>query len=72
MYLEKKMKASELKCCRCGEPAVALWPLIDPDIPPQPYCRKCLNEAKVKVLMETFGYDEKVAKEFTKAMEVIE
>jgi late competence protein required for DNA uptake (superfamily II DNA/RNA helicase) len=39
-------------CRRCGQPAVAYWPAIDPDIESFPYCRKCLDEAKIKFLME--------------------
>lgn len=44
--------AKDCKCCVCGEPAVAFWPYIDPDIPTHPYCEKCLLEAKIKVLIE--------------------
>lgn len=40
------MKATECKCCVCGKQAVAFWPVIDPDIPSEPYCRKCLDKAK--------------------------
>lgn len=29
----KIVKASECKCIECGKPAVAFWPVIDPDIP---------------------------------------
>jgi len=39
------IKASDCKCCECGEQAVAFWPVIDPDIPSHPYCRKCLDKA---------------------------
>lgn len=63
------MKASAYKCVVCGKPAVAWWPVVDIDIPSLPYCRKCLNEAKMKVLIEAFGYNEKEAKIFTKVME---
>ena len=42
------MKASECKCCKCGKPAVAFWPVFDPDIPRHPYCRKCLDAEKLK------------------------
>lgn len=65
------MKASECKCCECGKQAVAFWPCIDPDIPSQPYCRECLNKAKMKVLIETFGYSKKEAEIFTKGLEDI-
>ncbi len=46
------MKASECKCCVCGKPAVAFWPIIDPDIPDYPYCRECLDKAKREVIMK--------------------
>lgn len=52
------MKASECKCCKCGKPAVAFWPVIDPDIPRHPYCRKCLDAEKLKAMIARFG-DEK-------------
>ena len=58
------MKASECKCVVCGKQAVAFWPVIDPDIPANPYCRKCLDKAKVQVLMNSFGKSEKEAKLF--------
>ena len=51
----KQIKATDCKCCKCGKQAVAFWPVIDPDIPSQPWCRKCLDNEKrelLKVLME--------------------
>lgn len=45
------MNASECKCCVCGKQAVAFWPIIDPDIPGHPYCRKCLDKAKMKIMI---------------------
>ena len=45
------MKAKD-KCCKCSQPAVAYWPAIDPDIESHPYCRKCLDKQKIKLLME--------------------
>lgn len=58
MLTESKMngaiKASECKCRKCGKQAVAFWPCIDPDIASHPYCRKCLNKAKGKLLVELF------------------
>lgn len=53
------MKASECKCCICGKQAVAFWPVIDPDIPADPYCRKCLDEAKHKLMMKILGRNQK-------------
>lgn len=46
------MKASECKCRVCGKQAVAFWPVIDPDIPAEPYCRECLDEAKARAIMD--------------------
>lgn len=46
------VKASDCKCCVCGEQAVAFWPVIDPDIPSEPYCRKCLDKTKAAVIRE--------------------
>ncbi len=61
------MKASECKCIVCGKQAVAFWPLIDPDIPAEPYCRKCLDEAKAEILIKAFGLNDKAAHAFVKA-----
>lgn len=58
--------ASECKCVECGKPAVAFWPLTDPDIPDYPYCRKCLDKAKAEMLIKAFGYTEKEAQAFVK------
>ncbi len=44
--------ASERQCCMCGEQAVAFWPASDPDIQSHPYCRACLDTAKLRVLEE--------------------
>lgn len=54
--------ASECKCIVCGKQAVAFWPLIDPDIPAEPYCRKCLDKAKMEVLIKAFGKSKNEAK----------
>ena len=45
-------KASDCKCIICGKQAVAFWPVIDPDIPSEPYCRKCLDKTKAAVIRE--------------------
>jgi len=49
------MKASECKCVICGAQAVAFWPVMDPDIPSLPYCRKCLDKEKMKLMISIFG-----------------
>lgn len=52
--MSKLIKASDCKCCECGKPAVAFWPVIDPDIPSNPYCRKCLDKAKAELMIKLF------------------
>lgn len=49
---DKLTYARDCKCCQCGKRAVCFWPIIDPDIPSSPYCRKCVDNAKMRVLME--------------------
>ncbi len=46
------MNASECKCVICGKPAVAFWPVFDPDIPSEPYCRECLDREKFRMMRE--------------------
>ena len=53
--MSKPIKASDCKCCECGKQAVAFWPVIDPDIPSHPYCRKCLDKAKSELMLKMFG-----------------
>ena len=48
------VKATDCKCCKCGKPAVAFWPMCDPDIQELPWCRECLDKAKDEVMMELF------------------
>lgn len=60
------MKASQCKCIVCGKQAVAFWPIIDPDIPEHPYCRKCLDKAKAEMIMQMFGYKANDAKAMVK------
>lgn len=54
MTKTKLTKASDYNCCVCGEPAVALWPTIDLDIPSKPYCRECLDKTKGELLRQLF------------------
>jgi len=55
--MSKVTKASDCKCCECGKQAVAFWPVIDPDIPSYPYCRKCLDKEKIELLKELIKID---------------
>ena len=50
----------------CGKQAVAFWPVIDPDIPSNPYCRECLDKAKIRLLIDTFKYSKNEAEIFVK------
>ena len=46
-------KAKDKNCCikGCKSKAVAFWPVVDPDIPSNPYCRKHLDESKIRLLL---------------------
>ena len=54
--MNKEIKAKDCKCCKCGKQAVCFWPMADIDIPHHPYCRKCVDEAKYRVLEELKEY----------------
>lgn len=45
---------TKTKCCMCGAEAVALFPVweIDQEVPPRPYCRKCLHRAKREFFLQ--------------------
>lgn len=52
MSKEKKVKASDYKCVKCGKQAEVWYPCnVDVDIPPHPYCRKCAAEVRQKLLL---------------------
>lgn len=51
------MKASECKRCECGKQAVAFFPVFEPDIPSYPYCRECLDKAKLELATKIWGND---------------
>lgn len=52
--MSRLVKASDCPCCVCGQPAVAFWPVIDPDIPANPYCRPCLDKAQQEMLIKLY------------------
>lgn len=52
------MEARKCKCCVCGKQAYAFWPVIDPDIPSNAYCKKCLREQQMKVIVGVLGKEE--------------
>lgn len=51
--MSKLHLAKNFKCCECRKrKAVAYWPIVDPDIPSHPYCRKCLDKVKMDLLIK--------------------
>ena len=60
MSKENVTYAKDCKCNVCGAPAVAFWPVIDPDIPSYPYCRKCLDKAKIELMTKLYENDIKL------------
>lgn len=52
-----KIYVKDYKCCKCGKPAVAFWPCIDPDIPSEPYCRECLDKTKREITLKILAND---------------
>lgn len=50
--MAKKIHAKDRKCIECGKQAVVFWPMVDPDIPANPYCQKCLDEAQTQLMIK--------------------
>ncbi len=50
----KKTRASEFQCVACNSQAEFFWPVIDPDIPSHPYCKKCLDRAQTELLIHLY------------------
>lgn len=59
--MPKTIYAKDCKCCKCGKQAVCFWPIVDPDITENPYCRECVEKAKIKVLLGFYKIDRKYA-----------
>lgn len=55
--MDKKVKASDYKCCVCGKQAEVFYPVCDPDIPAHPYCKNCAEKAHRELLIKLFGQD---------------
>ena len=55
--MSKPILASDQKCICCKKQAVVFWPVCDPDIQSKPYCRKCLDETKMRLIQEIMGTD---------------
>jgi len=48
--VEEEKPASLFDCIECGKQAVCFWPAFDPDIPSSPYCRECVEKAKMELI----------------------
>lgn len=46
------IRTKDCKCVICGKQAVVFWPCIDPDIPTEPYCRKCLDKVEREIILK--------------------
>ena len=44
--------ASDFKCVECGKQAEVLFPVMDPDIPSYPYCKKCADKAQRELFIK--------------------
>lgn len=62
-----KIYAKDLKCCQCKKKAVCFWPMVDPDIQEHPYCRKCVDKAKLRTLIALTDMNEKTLKHLIKS-----
>lgn len=56
---EGKFSASDYYCVKCYDSkeyvqAEKFWPAFDPDIESFPYCRPCLDELKLKLMIDLF------------------
>lgn len=58
----KKTFAKDLKCCVCGKQAAIFWPVIDPDIPSNPYCSECVEKEKLELMVKLMEIDKKYGK----------
>ena len=54
-----KKYAKDQRCCECGKQAVAFWPVCDHDILSYPYCRECLDKAKMELMVKLEEIDKK-------------
>lgn len=56
-----KIQANTQKCIKCGKQANVFFGLNDPDATPEPYCRKCVEKAKMRIYAEIAKIDKKYA-----------
>lgn len=58
----KIIQASDCKCTNCGKPAVAFFPAFDPDIKAYPWCQKCLDKERFKLMVQIQQRGEEIKK----------
>jgi len=44
--------AKDCRCIKCGEQAEVFFGLADPDGEQEPYCRSCVEKAKMRIYEE--------------------
>ena len=49
---DKPIHASDFKCVECGEQAEVFFPVMDPDIPSYPYCKKFADKAQRELFIK--------------------
>ena len=59
---KKLLKAEDCNCVICGKKAVCFYPVIDPDIPSEPYCRRCVDKIKIRLLEKILKLSKEEAK----------
>lgn len=47
-----RTNAKDYKCCVCGKQAEVFWPVFDPDIPSNPYCKECLKKERMRMILD--------------------
>ena len=57
--MSKLKYAKDFQCVNCANPAVAFFPVCDPDIPSYPYCRKCIDESKKRIMIGILEIDQR-------------
>lgn len=48
----KTIHAKDKKCIKCSKQAEVFFPVVDPDIPSDPYCRECADKARLELMIK--------------------
>ncbi len=43
-----------MKCIKCGDKATVYFPVVDIDIKSDPYCDKCVEEERLKLMIAIY------------------